>query len=318
MLYMKFHYYTCDVFTDKPFGGNQLAVFPDASEIPEHLLQAIAREFNFSETTFVYPSTKMEPTSKVGSLSLQSKRVRIFTPQNELPFAGHPTIGTAIVLAAIGEIDLAGAALTPTGQELKIILEEKIGPVPVVIQTMNGKPSFAQFTAAKIPEFDTAVPSAERVAEMLALQRNEIVDSQFPMQFVSVGFPFLFVAVNNREALKKIRVNTQVMESLNLKEVFVFTDDAEQSGFHFRARMFAPLLGIPEDPATGSACAAFAGYLAAKDSMSSGTLKWNIEQGVDMGRPSFLYIEADKQEGKITAIRVGGHAVLMTEGSLEL
>jgi trans-2,3-dihydro-3-hydroxyanthranilate isomerase len=306
---MKFQYYTCDVFTDKPFGGNQLAVFPDAVNIPEDLLQTIAREFNFSETTFVYPASN--PTN--------TKKVRIFTPQNELPFAGHPTIGTAIVLATTGEITIGGSALTPTFQtEIRIILEEGVGPVPVTIRSSDGKPSFAQFTTAKLPEFDPHVPPVEQLAAMLTLPRTELVDSQFPVQFVSVGFPFLFIAVKNRESLKKIRVNTQLMEETNVKEVFVFTEDAEQSGFHFRARMFAPLIGIPEDPATGSAGAAFAGYLAMKDPVISGTLKWNVEQGIEMGRSSFLYIEADKQEEKITAIRVGGHAVMMTEGSLEL
>jgi trans-2,3-dihydro-3-hydroxyanthranilate isomerase len=315
---MKLKYYTCDVFTDKPFGGNQLAVFPDATNIPENLLQLIAKEFNFSETTFVYPQKQMEPTSrqkeggqaKVDSI-LQTKRVRIFTPGNELPFAGHPTIGTAIVLATIGDVVVKGT-------ETKIILEEGVGPVPVTIRSVNGKPSFAQLSAAKLPEFNENVSSAEMLAKMLTLQRSDLADSQFPIQSVGVGFPFLFVAVKNREVLKNIRVNSQIMEELHLKEVFVFTTDAEQPGFHFRARMFAPLIGIPEDPATGSACAAFAGYLAQKDSTQNGTLKWNIEQGFEMGRPSLLYIEADKVNGKITATRVGGSAVMMMEGFLEL
>ena len=308
---MKLKYYTCDVFTDKPFGGNQLAVFPDATNIPENLLQAIAKEFNFSETTFVYPPAKMETTSEVRSILLQKKRVRIFTPGNELPFAGHPTIGTAIVLATIGDVAVKGI-------ETKIILEEGVGPVPVVIRLENGKPSFAQLSAAKLPEFNEKVPSAEMLAKMLTLSKNDLIDFQFPIQFVGVGFPFLFVAVKNREVLKHIRVNAQVMEELNLKEVFVFTPDAEQPDFHFRARMFAPLIGITEDPATGSACAAFAGYLAQKDSTQNGVLKWNIEQGFEMGRPSLLYIEAEKSDGNITATRVGGNAVMMMEGFLEI
>jgi len=298
---MKLKYYTCDVFTSQRFGGNQLAVFPDATNIPENLLQAIAKEFNFSETTFVYPATNQQNT----------KRVRIFTPGNELPFAGHPTIGTAIVLATIGDVAVKG-------NETKIILEEGVGPVPVLIRLKNGKPSFGQLSAAKLPEFNENVPSAEMLVRMLTLQRSDFTDSQFPIQFVSVGLPYLFVAVKNREVLKRIRVNTQVMEELNLKEVFVFTADAEQTDFHFRARMFAPLIGITEDPATGSACAAFAGYLAQKDSTQNGTLKWNIEQGFEMCRPSLLYIEADKVNGQITATRVGGNAVMMTEGFLEI
>ncbi len=298
---MKIKFYTCDVFTDKPFGGNQLAVFPDAKNIPEDRLQAIAKEFNFSETTFVYPPNN----------SAHTKRIRIFTPGGELPFAGHPTVGTAVTLGTIGDITL-------TGVETKIIFEEVVGPIPVTIRTLNGKPSFAQLTAATLPEFSEHVPTPYTLAKMLTLSREEIIDSQFPIQFVSVGFPFLFVAVKDRETLKRISVNRQVMEELQLKEVYIFTTDAEQSDFHFRARMFAPLLGIPEDPATGSAAAAFAGYLAAKDPLQTGTLKWNIEQGFEMGRPSLLFIEADKKNGTTTAVRVGGNAVMMTEGILEI
>lgn len=298
---MKIKFYTCDVFTDKPFGGNQLAVFPDARTIPEDKLQTIAREFNFSETTFVYPPS--DPAN--------TKRVRIFTPGDEMPFAGHPTVGTAITLGMNGDI-------TITETETKIVFEELVGPIPVTIYSVNGKPTFAQFTAARLPEFSEHVPTPYTLAKMLSISKDEIMDSQFPIQFVSVGYPFLFVAVKNRETLKRIHVNTQVMEELELKEIYIFTTDAEQPDFHFRARMFAPLLGITEDPATGSAAAAFAGYLAAKDPLQNGTLKWNIEQGFEMGRPSLLFIEADKNNGTTTAVRVGGNAVMMTEGFLEL
>ena len=296
---MKIRYLTCDVFTDRQFGGNQLAVIPDAAGIPDHLLQSIAQEFNFSETTFVYPPADPRNT----------KRVRIFTPQDELPFAGHPTVGTAVVLAAIGEIPMPR-------NSIKIVLEEGVGPVPVTITSVNGTPSFAQLTAAKPPEFNDSIPPVELLAAMLTLSRDDLDDGTFAVQSVSVGYPFLYVPVKNRNALKQIRVNTEVMEKLNLKEVYVFTQDAEHPKAHFRSRMFAPLLGIPEDPATGSAAASFAGYLARRDPLNTGTLKWTIEQGIEMGRPSRLFIEADKTEGKITSIRVGGNVVMMTEGNL--
>ncbi|MHB1049271.1 MAG: PhzF family phenazine biosynthesis protein [Bacteroidota bacterium] len=296
---MNIRYHTCDVFTDRQFGGNQLAVVPDAAGIPEHLLQSIAQEFNFSETTFVYPPID----------SRNTKRIRIFTPQDELPFAGHPTVGTAVVLAAIGEIHMPENSMA-------IVLEEGVGPVPVTITSENGLPSFAQLTAAKPPEFNDSVPPAESLAAMLTVSRNDLDDGTFPVQSVSVGYPFLYVAVKNRDVLKRIRVNTQVMEELNLKEVYVFTQDAEHPKAHFRSRMFAPLLGIPEDPATGSAAASFAGYLARRDPLRTGMLKWTIEQGIEMGRPSRLFIEAEKREGEITAIRVGGNVVVMSEGTL--
>jgi len=298
---MTCQFYTCDVFTDTPFGGNQLAVFPDARGIPEDLLPKITREFNFSETTFVYPPDDPAHT----------KRVRIFTPGSELPFAGHPTVGTAVVLAALGDIPL-------TGEETRIVFEEKVGPVPVTIRSINGTPSFAQLTAAKLPEFNDSVPSADDIAEMLTLSRPELDDARYPVRFVSVGFPFLFVAVKGLSAIGRIRINVSKMEAMGLKEIFVFTDECERKGFHFHARMFAPLLGIPEDPATGSAAAAFSGYLAVRDAMTSGTLQWSIEQGCEMGRPSLLYIEADKSNGAVTSVRVGGSAVMMTEGRITM
>lgn len=298
---MTCQFYTCDVFTDTPFGGNQLAVFPDARGIPEDLLPKITREFNFSETTFVYPPDDPAHT----------KRVRIFTPGSELPFAGHPTVGTAVVLATLGDIPL-------TGEETRIVFEEKVGPVPVTIRSINGTPSFAQLTAAKLPEFNDSVPSANDIAEMLTLSRPELDDARYPVRFVSVGFPFLFVAVKGLSAIGRIRINVSKMEAMGLKEIFVFTDECERKGFHFHARMFAPLLGIPEDPATGSAAAAFSGYLAVRDAMTSGTLQWSIEQGCEMGRPSLLYIEADKSNSAVTAVRVGGSAVMMTEGRITI
>lgn len=298
---MKIPFYTCDVFTDAPFGGNQLAVFPDATGIPDDRLQSIAKEFNFSETTFVYPPVNPSHT----------KKVRIFTPGDELPFAGHPTIGTAIVLGLIGMIPISG-------EETKVILEEGVGPVPVTIRSAVGKPAFAQLTAAKLPEFSLNVPPKKKLADLLTIAPDDIVDGIYPLQFVSVGFPFLFIAVRNRKTIASIQVNSIIMNELKLKEVFVFTDDAEWEGFHFRARMFAPLIGIPEDPATGSAAAAFAGYLAEKHPQKEGTLRWNVEQGVEMGRPSRLFIEADKKNGSITGVRVGGNAVMMTEGMMNL
>ena len=298
---MKKQFYTCDVFTDSAFGGNQLAVFPDAAGIPEELLQPIAREFNFSETTFVDAPTVAGAT----------KKVRIFTPGGELPFAGHPTIGTAVTLARIGAIPMTGAAT-------KIILEEKVGLVPVTIRATNGVADFAQLTAAKLPEFTHTVPSAETLAELLTIRREEIIDDRFPIEFVSVGFPFLYVAVKDRAVLGKIRINLPVMERVGLKEIFVFTTDAEAAGFDFRARMFAPLLGVTEDPATGSAAASFGGYLATKDPRTDGTLSWKVEQGVEMGRPSRLFIEADRSGGKTTAIRVAGSVVMMTEGTFDV
>jgi trans-2,3-dihydro-3-hydroxyanthranilate isomerase len=300
-----FQFYTCDVFTSDRFGGNQLAVFPDARDLDPALYQSIAREFNFSETTFVLPPT--DPN--------HLRRVRIFTPGRELPFAGHPTLGTAFVLATVGAVSLSGA-------ETRIVLEEGVGPVPVTIRATDGKPQFAQLTAAQLPEIGPPPPGIADLAAMVGLDARDIIDRGFAPQAVSCGLYYLFVAVRNREALARARPRAdqfeRVLRGYVTDAVFLFCDEPELPGSHYRARMFAPELGVTEDPATGSAGAAFAAYLAARDSRTDDTMRWVVEQGFEMGRPSILEIEADKRGGAITATRVGGSSVLVTQGELSI
>lgn len=297
-----YSFVTADVFTKQRFGGNQLAVFPDARGIEPAQMQQIAREFNFSETTFVLPPSDPKHT----------RRVRIFTPCGELPFAGHPTVGTAFVLATVGAIDLDGA-------ETRIVLEEGVGPVPVTIRADNGVAGFAQLTAAVLPEF-TPAPEARDLARALGLEAGDVLEGKFGPEGASCGVPFLFVPVRNRATLARARVRLDDFEKLlaayGTQKVFVFCDEPELKGSHYRARMFAPGIGVPEDPATGSAVAAFAGYLTKRDDRRDGTLRWVIEQGFEMGRPSILEAEADVRGGAIVAVRVGGHSVLVTRGEL--
>jgi trans-2,3-dihydro-3-hydroxyanthranilate isomerase len=300
-----FKYVTVDVFTDKRFTGNQLAVFPDAAALPPELMSPIAREFNFSETTFVLPPTNPR----------HLRRLRIFTPGRELPFAGHPTLGTAFVLASVG-------AVTLTGDETRIVLEEGVGPVPVTIRAKEGKPAFAQLTAAQLPEFGPPPPGIADLAAMAGLEARDITSNGFAPQAVSCGLYYLFVGVRNREVLGRARPRAdefeRVLRDYVTNAVFLFCDEPELPGSHYRARMFAPELGVTEDPATGSACAGFAGYLAKRDARTDGTLRWVVEQGFEMGRPSILEIEADKRAGTITATRVGGSSVLVTQGELTI
>jgi trans-2,3-dihydro-3-hydroxyanthranilate isomerase len=302
---MNARYLTADVFTDRKFGGNQLAVFPDARQIKPDLMPRIAQEFNYSETTFVLPPDDPSHTAKV----------RIFTPGGELQFAGHPTVGTAHVLASIGIIKL-------TGDETRIVLEEGVGPVPVMIRGKNGRPDFVQLTAAKLPETGPPPPSSSTLAAMLSLQSGDVLEGQMNAEAVSCGTPFLFVPVRDRAAVGRARIKLDLWESALAgyltKEVFVFAMDAEHPDNDVRARMFAPSIGVAEDPATGSACVALAGYLAARDARTQGTLRWIVEQGFEMGRPSILEIEADKKAGAVTAVRVGGRTVLVCDGTMEL
>ena len=292
---------TTDVFTKDQFGGNQLAVFPDARGIPEALMQPIAREFNYSETTFVLPPSDARHT----------RRVRIFTPGGELQFAGHPTVGTAVVLASLGAIPL-------TGNETRITLEEGVGPVPVTIRSMDGKPSFAQLSVAKLPEVGPPPPSARDLARAVGLDARDIRTDDFVPEGGSCGTAFLFVPLRDRQAFGRARVQTdefeQVLGGYWTSMVFLFCDDPELPGSDYRARMFAPGVGVGEDPATGSACAALAGYLGRRDQRTDGTLRWIVEQGFEMGRPSILEVEADKRGGAITAARVGGNSVIVSKG----
>jgi trans-2,3-dihydro-3-hydroxyanthranilate isomerase len=310
---MRYRFLTADVFTDRPFGGNPLAVFPDARGIPGERMQQIAREFNLSETVFVLPPEDPAHTRKL----------RIFAPASELPFAGHPTVGTAFVLAAIGEVALAGG-------ETRAVFEEGVGPVPVMIRAEGGRPVFTQLTAAKLPEVGPPPPPTPELAEMLSLDPADLLDglpdeenaSGDRPEAVSCGVPFLYIPLRNRDAVRRARLRADRWEALLggywAQEVYVFARDPELPGSHVRSRMFAPRMGIVEDPATGAATASFGGYLASRAPERDGTLHWVIEQGFEMGRPSILHLEADKQDGRITAVRVGGSSVLMSEGWMEV
>ncbi|MHB1861926.1 MAG: PhzF family phenazine biosynthesis protein [Gemmatimonadaceae bacterium] len=302
---MQVRYVTADVFTDRRFGGNQLAVFPDAREIPSELMLDITREFNYSETTFVLPPADPRHT----------RRVRIFTPEREMPFAGHPTVGTAHVLAHLGDVTL-------TGRHTAIVFEEGVGPVPVTIREEGGRPVFAQLSVAKLPETGPTPPSRDALAEALSLRPDDLLGDAYAPEAVSCGLPFLFIPLASRDAVARTRVKLDVWERVLrgtwAPEVFVFSFDTEREGSDVHARMFAPGLNVLEDPATGSACAALGGYLGMRSAQADGTLRWTVEQGFEMGRPSILEVEADKARGRISGVRVGGSSVIVCEGTITI
>lgn len=301
---MRARFVTCDVFTNQLFGGNPLAVFPDASGIPESALQSIAREFNLSETVFVYPPEQREHT----------RRLRIFTPGAELPFAGHPTIGAAYTLAKLGKIPLRGI-------ETNIVFEERVGPVPVLIRATDGVPTFAQLTAAQAPELGPPTPGRSVLADVLALEATDIQGGMTAPQGVSCGLPFLIVPLKDRDAVRRAHVRMDHWES-SIKsywapQILVFSRDAERDDADVHARVFVPGLSVPEDPATGSAATALGAYLAARDTRADGTLRWVVEQGIEMGRPSLLEIVVEKAGGDIQSVKVGGETVMVSEGQIE-
>jgi trans-2,3-dihydro-3-hydroxyanthranilate isomerase len=295
-------FYTLDVFTDRTFGGNPLAVFPDATKIPESALQSIALELNLSETVFVFPPADPRNT----------RRVRIFTPVYEMPFAGHPTVGCAFALAALGEIPLSG--------ETRIVLEEGVGPVPVLIRGQFKMPVFAQLSVAKLPETGPPPPGRSHLAEMLSLDPSDILGGMTAPQAISCGFPFLIVPLRDLDAVRRARVRMDqwdsALKSYWAPDVMVFARDTEREGSIVRARVFVPGQGIIEDPATGSAVAALGGYLGAREGAASGNFTYVVEQGFEIKRPSILELEVDKAEGEITAVRVGGSAVMVSEAMM--
>ncbi|MCC6931070.1 MAG: PhzF family phenazine biosynthesis protein [Gemmatimonadaceae bacterium] len=305
MALRSYAFHTTDVFTSTRFGGNQLAVLTDARGLSTAEMHAIAREFNYSESTFVLPPDDRSHT----------RRVRIFTPGGEVPFAGHPTVGTALVLAVTGELPL-------DGDETKIVLEEGVGPVAVSIRAANGVPDFAELSVARLPEVLSPVPAADVLAAMLSLGTDDLAGGAFHPQAVSCGLPFTFVPLRSRDAVRRARLKLDLWESALARTpahmVMVFALDAEDPAHQVRARMFAPGESVPEDPATGSACAALGGYLGLRDHTATGTLRWIVEQGYEMGRPSLLHVSCDKRVGAITAVRVGGSAVLVSSGTIRL
>lgn len=299
------HYFTLDVFTEQRFGGNPLAVVLDARGLSTAQMLQITREFNYSETTFVLPAEDESTT----------RRVRIFTPGGEVPFAGHPTIGTAIALIFSGDVP-------PTGEQVQVVLGENVGPVPVTVRLRDGVPEWAQLSTARLP---VEQPPMDRtvVADLLGLSVTDVVaaESHRPTA-TSCGLPFLIVPLVSREAVARARINDPVfarhLRGTECAMVLVFSTVDDVPGVDLHCRVFCPDDGVPEDPATGSANAALAGYLAAR-TPRTGTLRWVAQQGIEMGRPSRLEIEADKSaDGAITAVRVGGAAVLMAEGRLRV
>lgn len=310
-------YHTLDVFTDRLFGGNPLAIFPDARRLRDDLLQSIARELNLSETVFVYPP----------ETSLGTRRIRIFTPGAEVPFAGHPTIGTAWFLMA------SGAVPGPDGAErVRIVLEETVGPVEVEVALDDGAPTSARLTtSARHQEWPLAAEPAE-LAAMLSLDADDIglpggLSAPAPTgplapAFASAGLPYVVVPVRSVEAAGRARLDDNARrralgETPPATFVYVVAPGGD-SGVDLHARMFAPEVGVPEDPATGSACAALGGYLGARLTVGDGDAAWTVEQGIEMGRPSLLELDVRVDNERPTRVRVGGACVMVARAHMEI
>ncbi len=293
-----------DVFTSQPFGGNQLAVFTDAAALTPAEMQALAREMNFSESTFV---TAPEVAGAV-------RRVRIFTPQREIPMAGHPTVGTTWVLASRGEIALDSACVDAT-------LQLGIGPVTVSIETAEGRPQFVWMTH-RAAEFGAIRRDRARIARALGISAADIRDD-LPIQIASTGIRFVFVPLKTLDALARCAPNEAALSKLFKAgeprlPVHMFVVNASGE-FGVRARMFAPHTdGIPEDPATGGAAAPFGAYAARHGLVDPSGAAFTISQGVEMGRPSDIRVEVRRMPDGVLGIRIGGRCAIVASGEFAL
>lgn len=298
--------HTLDVFTDEALAGNPLAVVHDTAGLDTAAMQRIAGEFNLSETVFVLPETTAGHRADI----------RIFTPGAELPFAGHPTVGTAVLLAALD-------GLVPGG-ETAFIIGEKAGPVPCRVTRHADGRFEARFEAPRKPADLGPAPDPAQLAGVLGLTPRDIgFDRHRPSRY---GAPvsFCYVPVKTREAMGRIRVDTRWFAETfaaiqdSHPAIFAYSRETVDPAAQFHARMFAPGLGIAEDPATGSAAAAFAGVLAAQEGLADGTHQIIIEQGFEMGRPSRIALGLTLAGGNVETVTIGGGAVIVTEGRLFL
>jgi len=296
---VKVDFYTCDVFTRQQFGGNQLAVIPDARGLSKPQMQQIAREFNYSETTFVLPPEKGH-----------DRKVRIFTPTREVPFAGHPNIGTAFVLASNG-------LLGDISEDRVVTFEEQAGLVEVRIARQQDARLWCELLAPQSLKIGQVV-MPEIAAPALSLDVADISLNVHPPCVAGVGLPFLIVELSSQEALEGASFNMAVMEALQNKRITpdILLYIRASGNADIKARMFAPLDGVPEDPATGSANCALAALLTHHDPADSGEFSWKISQGVEMGRPSVLYARTQKSNGSVAATWIGGDSVMVSKGEL--
>jgi len=297
---MKRRFVTLDVFTDRRFAGNPLAVVLEAGGLDTAAMQAIAREFNLSETVFVLPP--QDPAHRV--------RYRIFTPKEEVAFAGHPTVGTAVLL---GLLDGGGRARD-------MVLEANIGPVPCRVEPA-GDGGQAMFQLPALPADAGPPPGVDTLAAALGLARDDIGSGDFSPSCFSAGIPFTFTPLKDLDAVRRAAPDlarfASGLSGNAHRAVFVYCAAAAETGHDFHARMFAPSYGVPEDPATGSAAAAFAGVLTRFAGLEDGRHEFAIEQGYEMGRPSLIRLGLTLAGGKLVAASVGGGAVTVTDGTIE-
>lgn len=297
-------FHILDVFTDQVFEGNQLAVVEDADDLNSEQMLAITREFGFSETVFLQSSDN--PTA--------AAKVRIFTPAAEIPFAGHPTIGTAFLLGSMK------AQEQNCGSDVLLVLDEKIGPVRCVVSLSSGKASYAEFDVPELPKVSDQVPEVDLVADALGVDIQEVGFENHKVMSAEIGIRFVYVPLKNLSLVRKAAPDFGFWGNAFSKNdpvgVYVYCRGGERQGTGFHGRMFAPDFGIAEDAATGAATVGFSRVIEAFEIDAQTKYETVIEQGFEMGRASILKLEAEFHSKALKLVRLGGQAVLVASGEL--
>ncbi len=301
-------YAVYDVFTNRRLAGNPLAVIFDSQDLSDDAMQSIAREMNLSETVFVTPAAAGNHTA----------RIRIFTPAKELPFAGHPTVGSAVALAerehhaAAGDIDVVS------------VLEEEVGPVRCAVRIRRNEATFAEFDLPR-PPVNIDIPlDRQGIADALTVKAGDMAFENHALSIWTAGVPFLLIPLRNLSIVQNLEFESTLWERVapfvdgSLASAYVYCRGGVNHSAKFHARMFSPDMRIWEDPATGAAVAALAGAIQTFDALPDGHHPIVVEQGVEIGRPSFIHLHIDSAEGRIARARIGGHAVKVAEGVLEI
>jgi len=296
---MSHRYAIYDVFTDHPLAGNPLAVVYGADDLDEHAMQAVAAEFNLSETVFI-----SEPRGRDADWGL-----RIFTPKSELPFAGHPTVGATVALTLDSD---AG-----DGDVRRFVLEETVGDITADGRRNGPRLGSARFFAPRLPEQVGELSDFDRIAAVLGLKPGDLMDASVQGGIWSAGVPYAVVPLRNSDALQSIALDAGAFADVFDAGVLCVVKASEtEHTTDWRMRMFAPHLGIPEDPATGSAAAAFAGLIAEQAGLGEGEHSVSLYQGVEMGRPSHIRLRLRIAGGRLEELMIGGDAVKVAEGEL--
>jgi len=299
---MNHTYYTLDVFTDSPFQGAQIAVFPHAETLDEALLPIIAKELNLSETVFIFPTDS------------DAFQLRTFSPHGEIDFAGHPVLAAGHVLVETGQITLAD-------KNTAVTFKQNTQDLTVNISKTDDDTCPVQFTLQSNPIVDRFTPTKKELAAVLSLNESDIHDSDFQTLLVSCGLPYLVVPVISQDAVRKARFDAKAWSQSNApamaaQEVILFTSKTSSADTNFHARLLGPKIGQHEDPPIGSSLPSFTGYLAWHDHLRDGTYTFTIDRGTLETRRSILNVEMDKRSGRALTLRVEGQSVLISKNSL--